>query len=897
MVLTNKTHQRTRSITSRAMSAVPKNEVSKQGNPEAQMISIPIPPPGGLLSRPPPPAFLAKESKCEIVPIDEERCIDSIVLDWQMKVKQICWSFFNFQFQHKPELLHRLNRIHREATSKDQSKNNNKVLTALVMEYYCTASLDEMKTNFWSTAGKNLDKNDAKADEHRIRGNAQYSNTNYRLAINEYTLAAMYATDSSANCSKAFANRSAAFFQLRMFESCLVDIDQALEANYHCPDRLYYRKIEALIHLNRLTQALELMAKHVDPSGNPEKYKKIIQEIEFKKNSKIQSIETPLEHMIEQPTNVKVVEPEQVFRFMKKVRIEKSNNPLQRTRVIAEEPIEMGDCIFEEWSAERMLYSNYEKWFCHQCLCRLRSDNGLVYDHYLRMVPTFVCKKCFNVLFCSRQCRDKAMAQHHQFLCRFPNFNLDANYVLGEERPMHDTYARVALRLLFSQNLRTLYQVAKEYYQQTGVEDLTLPEVDETRWLLPAEAINLQWATIFALPVDYATLDKKIVNSYALTSALTMHMIIDNAFLPTKLTEAFGWDPEVANSIPSWSKFLGGVLLRLFLQFKQFTVFRHPKASDDFVFRYQMDILGRLVLPNVAQFRPSCRPNMELVSSLGGELIRFHARVKIEPGQEITRTTDYEYPEKGFEDRQLIFSLLYNRPCLCDWCSYEGRYLYIINQAPPSKRKFGYYIPLLWHDHKIGISDENFICTCGCKRLLDSRRVKTNMIKAIDALDKIGDAARDRTAKQFETMFLAPLSNLVHLDGYQRLTAKVYPTLAIKYYNARAFDDARFFMDKCLEGHFVQMGDGACLSQIAAMSTFLFYYGVWRNRGGINFSTIVRAAEFANERIERFCLVRDRDLNNACGAHRDYWASARLMVLNIWDELEAHWAKHLCSQS
>lgn len=101
-------------------------------------------------------------------------------------------------------------------------------------------------------------KDDNVAVEKRKLGNTFFQQLNYRAAMEQYNKSLCFAKPGSENISLAYANRSACFYHMEMYDKCLIDIDLAKKANY--PQRLMEKlddrqaKCQKFINDGRLVQ-------------------------------------------------------------------------------------------------------------------------------------------------------------------------------------------------------------------------------------------------------------------------------------------------------------------------------------------------------------------------------------------------------------------------------------------------------------------------------------------------------------------------------------------------------------------------------------------------------------------------------------------------------------------
>lgn len=105
-------------------------------------------------------------------------------------------------------------------------------------------------------------KSDQKSDHHRSKGNEYFVKKSLQNALAEYNTSIMYAlhppvteddmlpTHRYRSLALAYANRSAALYELNFFQLALLDIQRCLD--FHHPNKLkiIIRKIKCLVHLS-----------------------------------------------------------------------------------------------------------------------------------------------------------------------------------------------------------------------------------------------------------------------------------------------------------------------------------------------------------------------------------------------------------------------------------------------------------------------------------------------------------------------------------------------------------------------------------------------------------------------------------------------------------------------
>lgn len=100
----------------------------------------------------------------------------------------------------------------------------------------------------------NIRKNDIVSTEHRKAGNDLFKAHNWIEAIEQYNKSLRFATAGSENIGLSFANRSACFHRLQLYENSLTDIELARKANY--PQNLMHKLDEREAHCSKMMKEL-----------------------------------------------------------------------------------------------------------------------------------------------------------------------------------------------------------------------------------------------------------------------------------------------------------------------------------------------------------------------------------------------------------------------------------------------------------------------------------------------------------------------------------------------------------------------------------------------------------------------------------------------------------------
>lgn len=210
-------------------------------------------------------------------------------------------------------------------------------------------------------------KSNKESTNYRILGNKHFAaktNSDYLIALKLYNKSICYAQSNSEELSIGFANRSAVYFALELYDDCLENIKLAKELPY--PTRL--------------------MEKLNDREGNCLKLRRPDKKVELPrpKLSFPGSYKTPLALVAD---CLKLEKNEQYGRH-----------------VITTIDLKAGDVVAIEESFCSTLPSSYQFERCQNCLN----------EHNYNLIP---CKHCTSAMFCGKTCYDEAYEKFHKIEC------------------------------------------------------------------------------------------------------------------------------------------------------------------------------------------------------------------------------------------------------------------------------------------------------------------------------------------------------------------------------------------------------------------------------------------------------------------------------------------------
>lgn len=230
-------------------------------------------------------------------------------------------------------------------------------------------------------------KNNEESTTYRTLGNKEFAkqtNAGYLAALKYYNKSICYAENDSEELGLGFANRSAVYFELGLYDDCMKNIQLAKQsAPSHVMDKLNNREKECLQQ--------EVSAKNTLPIVSPE-------------------LSFPANHQIPFIVNC----------------LELQRNEQYGRHIITKRNLKPGDVVAIEKSFCSILNPKFNYVRCENCL----KENNY------NLLP---CTQCVSVMFCT-ECRDEAYEKFHKIEC--PIIDLMAKFLCKSSRITFRTVVR-----------------------------------------------------------------------------------------------------------------------------------------------------------------------------------------------------------------------------------------------------------------------------------------------------------------------------------------------------------------------------------------------------------------------------------------------------------------------
>ncbi|ELT95020.1 hypothetical protein CAPTEDRAFT_183922 [Capitella teleta] len=313
-------------------------------------------------------------------------------------------------------------------------------------------------------------KSSTDASMYRQKGNKYFQKKAYLSAIGEYSKSIINAPSKTTIGSEnelplAFANRSAALYHFKKYQLSLVDIEAALEYNY--PDdmayKLYDRQGKCYLQLERPKEALESFKKAEESLGKAkleEKYLEI-----WRKNLKSEMAKTSdmkekdLSPNDEDPKKIKApalahLGNETHPNASRALRV--GSTPEKGRQILADQDICLGEVLMVDQPITSVLFQDHHASRCYHC--------------FQRCLAPFPCFETSSVIFCSRECRDKAWNTYQKYEYQYAAV-LDANFC--------GKIGQLALRMLLECNLEGVLEFVRGLDKTGDVDDMEKVGLDK----------------------------------------------------------------------------------------------------------------------------------------------------------------------------------------------------------------------------------------------------------------------------------------------------------------------------------------------------------------------------------------------------------------------------------
>ncbi|XP_006891157.1 PREDICTED: SET and MYND domain-containing protein 4 [Elephantulus edwardii] len=533
---------------------------------------------------------------------------------------------------------------------------------------------------------------------YKEEGNKKFQKKDYLGAAVLYSKGISQSRPNTEDISLCYANRSAALFHLKQYETCLEDISRAQKHGY--PERLQpkmtLRKAECLVTLGRLQEANQtvsdlesictakatLAASHLEVlQRNLHRLKMKIQEKENLSETFPEALTKTFKEMdlMEENERIPSTSPSVTLRM----------DPFKGRCLIATGDILPGELLVKEEAFVSVLNPGEKPLpdpglesrqntraangdlHCHRCL-----------KHTLALVP---CDQCSYAKYCSYECMQQAWELYHSVECPHGGLLL----TLG-------VFCHVALRSTLLARFEDAGEVITKLCGEISNKNICLPESENKVQTLNCElGENEDNGKIAETSIPGCDVHGKYENNYYAVFNLLPHTenhspeykflcALSVAALCRQLDTARLWAPVPAlrSSKPNaavapvlspewriWEVAMLRHMLQLQCNAQAITTIQQTGSKESTVTDRKQVRLATGIFPVVSLLNHSCSPNTSV--SFVSTVATIRASQKIRKGQEILHCYGPHESRMGVAERQQKLRTQYFFECTCPACEKE----------------------------------------------------------------------------------------------------------------------------------------------------------------------------------------------------------------------------------
>ncbi|XP_015235544.1 PREDICTED: SET and MYND domain-containing protein 4 isoform X1 [Cyprinodon variegatus] len=506
------------------------------------------------------------------------------------------------------------------------------------------------------SAGYLAKKDSREASKCRERGNCSFKAKDYKAAALHYSQGICFAPPSSEQLSLCYANRSAALYHLQHYQTCLDDINRALNNGY--PPHLSYKlQDRRTLCLSRLSVCEKTIKDPLSASANDDICS---QDVLMSSNGahrfgicpkvSVGCSEEKGCHLValKKITAGEVILSDRPFSLVLIPGTEKVKGKKER-----------------EQGTQREMVLGTEHRRCHRCLAET-------------LCPV-ACEGCSLSQYCSAACQQEAWEEHHQWECP-----------LGADLTVMGLMAQLALRITLKARIKNIQIARRTIRDEQKMKEKYNPYLTVFHLLHHLEHQSAALRFLFAVTV--ATLYLKLSKAAPLP-------------IPWKLNEASsasGGSTDAGDTESSPELWVvGSAVLRHMLQLRcnaQAVITLQEAGSQNSQVQSVEEIrIATAMFPTLSLLNHSCCPNTSLVFGTGkaadpcvsqesagfnhrllgegrldrGVTVTVRAARVITPGEQVLHCYGPHSNRMRTRERQHLLQQQYFFLCECEACSIQ----------------------------------------------------------------------------------------------------------------------------------------------------------------------------------------------------------------------------------
>ncbi|XP_068945761.1 SET and MYND domain-containing protein 4 isoform X2 [Petaurus breviceps papuanus] len=547
---------------------------------------------------------------------------------------------------------------------------------------------------------------------YKEEGNKAFQKKAYKAATMLYSQGTSHARPNTQEMSVCFANRSAAFFHLSQYETCLEDIRRAQMHGY--PERLQpklmLREAECLLALGRRQEAA-LVIRNLEQSMGAQPNLQALQRRLHHLKIRGQENKGPAKARPSTPAHAL---DEANLRAKNKhipnaaSSVSLCSDPSRGRYLIATEDVLPGELLVKEEAFVSVLNPGETLWLRPGPEAK-RDSRAAPGDHHCHrclnpVVATIPCQGCSYARYCSQQCMQQAWERYHRTECS-----------LGGTLLTLGVFCHVALRTVLIAGFELVGKLVKTFQGTVNSEAISVPEGQpslEKPNVQPTLEERDQNRGVSGTPIPGCERDGSYQSSYYAVFHLMPHTEkrspehkflcgLSIVALCKKLGEVY-WPSPLWGQGPSeqeatltteqspgsgiWAVAMLRHVLQLHCNAQGVTALQEAGSDGDLVTEQRQTRLATGFFPVISLLNHSCNPNTSL--AFKGSMGTIQASRHIACGQEILHCYGPHESRMDVATRQQKLRSQYFFDCCCQACQDEEAH-----RASTTPRHSGFSCP------------------------------------------------------------------------------------------------------------------------------------------------------------------------------------------------------------
>ena len=663
-------------------------------------------------------------------------------------------------------------------------------------------------------------KNDSKLSEDlRKKGNDYYAVNDKQKAFTFYTKSIHNANKTSKPLILGYSNRSAVFYEEKLYNQCLIDIQSVARVysntnidytidNFNLIIKLLNREKNCYFYLKKIKELIKIKENENDLIKLLKKFK--LNGFENVFNLKINDILKETDESIDKLTEFNnIIDLETSNPILETYSINEclniQYNGLKGRHCIANRDIQPGESLFIEKSYCFILLPEFNLNYCQRCMKLLYND----IDNSFRYLNIESCNECANVLYCSLECKSLSDASNLNSSVRDCFHKYECNYLTTL---LHNLgIGHLAYRCLVSTDLGLIKKYSSIEANNENIFDENLMKIDYRKFSSNDQDLEFEYEQVFNLMTHEKETHVYDLFKYALTSLLLGQIYFKSSDNKHDL---------INYKLPI-SSLINRHLLQTICNAHAITQLRDDLKQDNgLTFDREQIRVATALYPRVSLLNHSCNSNVLSSFKPDSSVILVKSSRFISAGSEVYNCYGPHYLKMPLIDRLNSLNEQYRFKCECESCLSQLDSLINNQKSSIGLKCFNCKsksVKMVYEKINTNQVEDDLIIECfKCLNRSSLRFYKDQFDLALIELNSLNFSSShsylvekiQSLIKKFKTFIHVDENNEIELEGkeicdyfliFYSNFAKLLDALARVYCNVKSYDKASELVEKCIK--------------------------------------------------------------------------------------------------